>query len=180
MLAVSGALAVLALITGRLWTRTRYALRVALAGAVLAGVTVIAAPATWAASVPLNGPGPMGAVNPTAGPSTGFGGGQPPARRPTTSNSATPSSDGAAPSGRAPVRVGDGQRGALGGFNATDQAITLDQLKTLIKDKDLQYIQLGGFSGQGADDDPRLAWIQQTCTETAATGLYHCILTDPS
>lgn len=263
VIALAGALAVLALVAARFWTRTRYAVRLAAVGAVLAGVAVAAAPATWAASVPINGPGAMGGVNPTAGQNTGFGssggpgggfggqrgpggqGGQdggmrsrmsqngqnpvngqnPPQGQPAQGQppQGQPSQGQAPGSGRAgmggggmsgwgmasgelsaseqevltyvtehrdnakillatmssssaaPYIIATGQDVvALGGFNATDQAVTLAQLQKMTAAGELRFILTGGFAGQGADSDPRLSWIQQSCTQTSIDGLYQC------
>jgi 4-amino-4-deoxy-L-arabinose transferase-like glycosyltransferase len=63
---------------------------------------------------------------------------------------------------------------ALGGFNATDQAVTVDRLRAMVGRGELRYIQTGGFAGQGAENDPRLAWITANCGSSPISGLYSC------
>ncbi|WP_202638524.1 ArnT family glycosyltransferase [Bailinhaonella thermotolerans] len=260
----AGALAVLLLVGARLLAHPR-AFRAAVAGGVVAGLAVIAAPAVWAASVPAGDGGGMGGVNPTAGPS-GFGGpgggrggpGRPPGGFPggrgggggfpaappgTPPGGGTPDGavpDGAVPDGGSPGgrTAGGGAGGpggsrgrgggmagfgvasggltsaqkavieharknrggaeillatasatgaapyiiatgedvvALGGFNGTDQAITVDELARLVADGRLRFVELSGFRGAGGDRDTRLTWVSTRCSAVKdVAGLYDC------
>ncbi|MER5318896.1 hypothetical protein [Streptosporangium roseum] len=66
---------------------------------------------------------------------------------------------------------------AMGGYNATDQAVSLAELERLVAEGDLRSVQLSGFTGQGAEADPRLAWIPRNCAQVRLDGvsdLYRC------
>ncbi|MFF4987088.1 ArnT family glycosyltransferase [Streptosporangium saharense] len=80
---------------------------------------------------------------------------------------ATLSATGAAPY----IIATGGDVVAMGGYNATDQAVGIDELKRLVAAGDLRFVQLSGFTGQGADADPRLAWIEANCSPVALEGV---------
>ncbi|GAA2847246.1 glycosyltransferase family 39 protein [Streptosporangium fragile] len=80
--------------------------------------------------------------------------------------------------GAAPYIVATGEDViAMGGYNATDQAVDLPELRRLVAAGELRFVQLSGFTGQGADADPRLAWIGENCAAVELDGvsdLYRC------
>ncbi|MEV8631514.1 glycosyltransferase family 39 protein [Streptosporangium sp. NPDC051023] len=80
---------------------------------------------------------------------------------------ATLSATGAAPY----IIATGGDVVAMGGYNATDQAVGLEELKRLVAGGDLRFVQLSGFTGQGAESDPRLAWIEENCSPVALDGV---------
>ncbi|MET8051318.1 glycosyltransferase family 39 protein [Streptosporangium sp. NPDC005286] len=254
--AAAGALGVAGLLAGRVLLRAfrRRAMRTATVAAVLAAVALLAAPAAWSAAEPLDGPGGMGGVNPTAGPETGSGGGGTgPGRGGPGASRDLSGRGGAGPGGTGPDGTrqdgtgsdgrdgggsfapgGGGRRGtggglsdwgvstgtltadrqrvldhvranrdgarillatlsatgaapyiiatgedvvAMGGYNATDQAVNLAELRSLVAAGDLRFVQLSGFTGQGSDADPRLSWIQESCARVDledVTDLYRC------
>ncbi|MEV4244291.1 glycosyltransferase family 39 protein [Streptosporangium canum] len=86
---------------------------------------------------------------------------------------ATLSATGAAPY----IIATGGDVVAMGGYNATDQAVSLAELERLVAEGDLRSVQLSGFTGQGAEADPRLAWIRRNCAQVRLDGvsdLYRC------
>ncbi|WP_406316889.1 glycosyltransferase family 39 protein [Streptosporangium sp. NBC_01639] len=80
--------------------------------------------------------------------------------------------------GAAPYIIATGEDViAMGGYNATDQAVSLERLQRLVGAGDLRFVQLSGFTGQGAEDDPRLTWVRRDCTQVPLDGvsdLYRC------
>ncbi|MEV7007614.1 glycosyltransferase family 39 protein [Streptosporangium sp. NPDC051022] len=74
--------------------------------------------------------------------------------------------------GAAPYIIATGEDViAMGGYNATDQAVSLEELKRLVGAGELRFVQLSGFTGQGADSDPRLAWIEANCSLVPLEGV---------
>lgn len=72
----------------------------------------------------------------------------------------------AAPSstGVAPYIIATGETViSLGGFNGSDQAVTLAELRELVATGQLRFVTTDGFLGAGADRDERLAWITRNC-----------------
>jgi 4-amino-4-deoxy-L-arabinose transferase-like glycosyltransferase len=74
----------------------------------------------------------------------------------------------------APYIIASGQPViALGGFNGSDQILTLSQLQALVNAGDLRYFLLdgggGGPSGQSGGNNQLLQWVESNCTQVAAS-----------
>lgn len=74
----------------------------------------------------------------------------------------------------APYIIASGQPViALGGFNGSDQIVSLSQLQALVSAGDLRYFLLdgggGGFGGQGGGNGQLVSWVESNCAQIAAS-----------